>query len=145
MALFMFTKAILAGQPINVFNQGKMQRDFTYIDDIVDGVVRVMDRLPQPNLEWSGDKPDPATSNAPYKIYNLGNGQPVELMYLIEVLENCIGKKAQKNMLSMQLGDLPATYADIADLYNDVGFKPKISIEVGIERFVDWYKNYYKV
>ncbi|WP_009631239.1 NAD-dependent epimerase [Synechocystis sp. PCC 7509] len=144
MALFMFTKAILAGQPINVFNQGKMQRDFTYIDDIVEGVVKVMDKTPKPNPKWSGDAPDTSTSNAPYKIYNIGNSQPVELMYFIKVLENCIGKEAKKNLLPMQLGDLPATYADINDLYNDVGFKPTTSIEIGIERFVAWYKDYYK-
>lgn len=145
MALFMFTKAILAGQSINVFNQGKMQRDFTYIDDIVEGVVKVIDKIPDPDPTWSGDTPDPGTSNAPYKIYNIGNSQPVELMHFIKVLENCIGKKAKKNMLPMQLGDLPATYADINDLYNDVGFKPTTSIEIGIERFVAWYKDYYKV
>ncbi|PSB34000.1 NAD-dependent epimerase [Chlorogloea sp. CCALA 695] len=145
MALFMFTKAILAGQPIDVFNQGKMQRDFTYVDDIVAGVVKVMDKLPSPNLEWSGDTPDPSSSNAPYKIYNIGNNQLVELMYFIKVLENCLGKEAKKNMLPMQLGDVPATYADIDDLYKDVGFKPITSIETGIERFVAWYKDYYKV
>lgn len=145
MAPIIFTKAIVEGQPINVFNQGKMQRDFTYIDDIVEGVVKVMDKIPQPNPIWSGDTPDPGTSNAPYKIYNIGNSQPIELMYFIKVLENCIGKEAKKNMLSMQLGDVPATYADVDDLYNDVGFKPNTSIEIGIERFVAWYKDYYKV
>ncbi|MBW4662874.1 MAG: NAD-dependent epimerase [Chroococcus sp. CMT-3BRIN-NPC107] len=145
MALFMFTKAILAGQPINVFNQGKMQRDFTYIDDIIEGVVKAIDKIPQPDPTWSGDTPDPSTSNAPYKIYNIGNSQPVELMHFIKVLEKCIGKEAKKNMLSMQPGDLPATYADIDDLYNAVGFKPVTSIESGIERFVAWYKDYYKV
>lgn len=145
MALFMFTKAILAGQPINVFNHGKMQRDFTYIDDIVEGVAKVMDKLPQPNPTWSGDKPDPGTSNAPYRMYNIGNNQPVELMYFIKVLEDCLGKEAKKNMLPMQLGDVPATYADIDDLYADVGFKPNTQIEIGIERFVAWYKDYYKV
>jgi UDP-glucuronate 4-epimerase len=145
MALFMFTKAMVAGEPINVFNQGKMQRDFTYVDDIVEGIVRVIDKVPSPNPTWSGDTPDPGTSNAPYKIYNIGNNQPVELMYFIKVLENCLGKEAKKNMLPMQLGDVPATYADIDDLYNDVGFKPNTSIELGIERFVAWYKDYYKV
>ncbi len=145
MALFMFTKAILAGQPINVFNHGKMQRDFTYIDDIVEGVAKVMDKLPQPNPTWSGNQPDPGTSNAPYRMYNIGNNQPVELMYFIKVLEDCLGKEAQKNMLPMQLGDVPATYADIDDLYADVGFKPNTQIEVGIKRFVAWYKDYYKV
>ncbi len=145
MALFMFTKAILAGQPINVFNHGKMQRDFTYIDDIVEGVARVMDKIPLPNPLWSGDTPDPGTSNAPYRMYNIGNNQPVELMYFIKVLEECLGKEAKKNMLPMQLGDVPATYADIDDLYNDVGFKPDTQIEEGIKRFVAWYKDYYKV
>ena len=145
MALFMFTKAIVTGQPINVFNLGKMQRDFTYIDDIVEGIVRVMNKVPSPNPTWSGDTPDPGTSNAPYKIYNIGNNQPVELMYFIKVLEDCLGKKAKKNMLPMQLGDVPVTYANIDDLYHDVGFKPNTSIELGIERFVAWYKDYYKV
>jgi UDP-glucuronate 4-epimerase len=145
MALFMFTKAMVAGEPINVFNQGEMQRDFTYIDDIVEGIVRVMDKVPLPNPTWSGDTPDPGTSNAPYKIYNIGNNQPVELMYFIKVLEDCLGKQAKKNMLPMQLGDVPATYADIDDLYHDVGFKPNTPIELGIERFVAWYKDYYKV
>ena len=145
MALFMFTKAILAGEPIDVFNHGKMQRDFTYIDDIVAGVTKVIDKIPQPNPKWSGNAPDPGTSNVPYRVYNIGNNQPVELMYFIKVLEDCLGKEAKKNMLPMQLGDVPATYADIDDLYADVGFKPNTQIEVGIERFVDWYKDYYKV
>ncbi|WP_416665970.1 NAD-dependent epimerase [Egbenema bharatensis] len=143
MALFLFTKAILAGQPIEVFNYGKMRRDFTYIDDIVEGIVRVIDRPPTPNLEWSGDTPDPGTSSAPYKLYNIGNHQPVELMYLIEVLESCLGIKAQKNFQPMQLGDVPATYADVEDLVQAVDFKPSTPIEVGVERFVDWYRTYY--
>lgn len=145
MALFLFTKSILAGQPIDVFNYGKMQRDFTYIDDIVEGVVRVIDKIPEPNPNWSGDTPDPGTSKAPYKVYNIGNNQPVELMHFIEVLENHLGIKANKNMLPIQPGDVPMTYADVDDLFNDVGFKPQTSIEVGIERFLTWYRSYYKV
>lgn len=145
MALFLFTKAILAGQPIDVFNYGKMQRDFTYIDDIVEGVVRVADKIPEPNPNWSGDAPDPGTSKAPYKLYNIGNNQPVELMHFIEVLEDCLGIKAKKNMLPIQPGDVPATYADVDDLVHDVGFKPSTPIEVGIERFLTWYRSYYKI
>jgi UDP-glucuronate 4-epimerase len=145
MALFLFTKAMLAGQPIDVFNYGKMQRDFTYIDDIVEGVVRVADKIPEPNPNWSGDAPDPGTSKAPYKLYNIGNNQPVELMHFIEALENCLGIKANKNMLPIQPGDVPATYADIDDLVHDVGFKPSTPIEVGIERFLKWYRSYYKI
>ncbi|MBD0343589.1 MAG: NAD-dependent epimerase [Coleofasciculus sp. Co-bin14] len=145
MALFLFTKAILAGQPIEVFNYGQMKRDFTYIDDIVEGVVRAIDKIPEPNPTWSGDVPDPATSKAAYKLYNIGNNQPVELMRFIEVLEACLGRQAQKNMLSLQPGDVPVTYADIDDLFNDVGFKPNTPIEIGIERFVDWYKSYYNI
>jgi UDP-glucuronate 4-epimerase len=145
MALFMFTKAILAGQPIEVFNHGKMRRDFTYVDDIVEGVVRVMDKVPEPNLEWSGDNPDPGTSKAPYKIYNIGNNNPVELMHFIRVLEDCLGVKAQMNMLPMQPGDVPVNFADVDDLIRDVGFRPNTKVEVGIQRFVDWYRQYYKV
>ncbi len=145
MALFMFTKAILAGQPIEVFNHGKMRRDFTYVDDIVEGVVRVMDKIPEPNLEWSGDNPDPGTSKAPYKIYNIGNNNPVELMHFIQVLEDCLGVKAQMNMLPMQPGDVPVNFADVDDLIRDVGFRPNTKVEVGIQRFVDWYRQYYKV
>jgi UDP-glucuronate 4-epimerase len=122
-----------------------MQRDFTYIDDIVEGVVRVIDRIPGPNPEWSGDKPDPSTSYAPYKVYNIGNNNPVELMHFIEVLEDCLGKKAEKNLLPIQAGDVPATYADVDDLIRDIGFKPSTSIEEGIKKFVEWYKEYYKV
>jgi len=144
MALFLFTKAIIENRPIDVFNYGKMQRDFTYIDDIVEGVVRVMDKVPAPNPAWSGDKPDSATSYAPYKLYNIGNNNPVELMHYIEVLEACLGKKAEKNLLPMQAGDVPATYADVDDLIKDVGFKPSTSIEEGIRKFVDWYREYYK-
>jgi UDP-glucuronate 4-epimerase len=145
MALFLFTKAILEGNPIQVFNQGRMRRDFTYIDDIVEGVVRVMGRLPVPNPHWSGDAPDPGTSYAPYRIYNIGNNQPVELTRFIETIENVIGKKAQKVLLDLQPGDVPATYANVDDLIADVGFKPATSIETGIEKFVAWYKEYYGV
>ncbi|MGK7877123.1 MAG: NAD-dependent epimerase [Xenococcaceae cyanobacterium] len=145
MALFLFTKAILAGQPIDVFNYGKMRRDFTYIDDIIEGVIRVMDKIPEPNPNWSGESPIPGTSNAPYKIYNIGNNQPVELMHFIEAIENCLGMKAEKNMIPIQPGDVPATYADVDNLVRDVGFKPNTQIEVGIERFVKWYRDYYRV
>lgn len=145
MATFLFTKAILEGKPIDVFNYGKMQRDFTYIDDIVTGVVRVLDKIPQPNPTWSADAPEPATSHAPYKIYNIGNNQPVELLYFIEVLEKCLGRQAQKNLLPLQPGDVVATYADIDSLEKDVGFKPSTPIEVGLARFVAWYRDYYKV
>lgn len=143
MALFLFTKAILEGKPIKVFNHGKMQRDFTYIDDIIEGVVRVMGRLPAPDPAWNGDRPDPGTSYAPYKNYNIGNNNPVELMTFIETIENALGKTAGKEMLDMQPGDVPATYADIDDLIEDVGFKPSTPLETGIERFVEWYKDYY--
>lgn len=145
MALFIFTRAILAGEPIPVFNYGKMRRDFTYIDDIVEGVVRVTDTLPQPNLAWSGMKPDPGTSKAPYRVYNIGNNQPVELLYFIEVLEECLGRKAEKLMLPMQPGDVPETCADVDDLMRDVGFRPSTPITLGITRFVQWYRAYYRV
>jgi UDP-glucuronate 4-epimerase len=144
MALFLFTKAILKKQPIDVFNYGRMCRDFTYIDDIVEGIIRVMDKIPEPNIAWSGDAPDPGTSKTAYKIYNIGNNQPVELMRFIEVLENCLGIKAQKNLLPLQPGDVPVTYADVDDLANDVDFRPNTPIEVGIERFVAWYCSYYQ-
>jgi UDP-glucuronate 4-epimerase len=143
MALFLFTDAILKGRPIQVFNHGRMQRDFTYIDDIVEGVVRVMGRLPAPNPAWSGDRPDPGTSYAPYKIYNIGNNQPVELNTFIATIESVLGRTAQKEFLDMQPGDVPATYADVDDLMADVGFKPATPIREGIERFVAWYKSYY--
>lgn len=145
MALFIFTKAILEGKPIDVFNYGKMQRDFTYIDDIIEGVIRVMDKIPESNPKWNGDKPDAATSYAPYKLYNIGNNNPVELMHFIEVLECYLGKKAVKNLLPIQQGDVPATYADVNDLIKDVGFKPSTSLEEGIKRFIEWYKCYYGV
>ncbi len=143
MALFLFTKAILAGKPIKIFNHGKMQRDFTYIDDIVEGVIRVMDRLPEPNHKWSGDVPDPGSSYAPYKLYNIGNNNPVELMEFIAAIEKALGKKAKKEFLDLQPGDVPATYADIDDLIKDVGFKPATTIETGIKRFISWYEDYY--
>lgn len=143
MAMWLFTEAILAGRPIQVFNEGKMRRDFTYIDDIVEGVVRVMDRPAAVNSDWNGDTPDPATSSAPYRVYNIGNNQPVELMHMIGVLEDTLGMKAEKTMLPMQPGDVPATYADVDDLTRDTGFRPETSIEDGIRRFVDWYRGYH--
>jgi UDP-glucuronate 4-epimerase len=143
MALFLFTRAILEDKPIKVFNHGKMQRDFTYIDDIIEGVVRVMGRLPQANPQWSGDEPDPGTSAAPYKVYNIGNNNPVELTKFIEVIEDVLGKKAKKEMLEIQPGDVAATYADVNDLMKDVGFKPATPIEVGVAGFVKWFKDFY--
>jgi UDP-glucuronate 4-epimerase len=143
MALFLFTKAILEGRPIDVFNFGRMQRDFTYIDDVVEGIVRLLDRVPQLDPTWSGQSPTPETSFAPYKIYNIGNHQPVELMRLIEVLEEVLGQKAKKNLLPMQPGDVSATYADVDDLMRDVGFKPSTPIEVGVQEFVSWYRSYF--
>jgi UDP-glucuronate 4-epimerase len=145
MALFLFTKAIIAGEPIKVFNYGKMRRDFTYIDDIVEGVVRVAMHTAEPNPEWSGAHPDPATSPSPYRLYNIGNNNVVELSRYIEVLEDCMGKKAIKEFLPMQMGDVPATEANVDDLVRDVGFKPATSIETGIARFVEWYRGYFKV
>ncbi len=143
MAYFSFTKAILEGKPIDVFNSGQMKRDFTYIDDIIDGVMRVLRKIPIPNPEWNGANPDPGTSYSPYKIYNIGNNNPVELMFVINILERCIGKKAKLNLLPMQPGDVAATFADIDDLRKDVGFEPGTPIEKGLENFVDWYKSYY--
>lgn len=145
MALFLFTKNILEDKPIDVFNNGKHRRDFTYIDDIVEGVVRATDKLAAPNPTWSSDQPDSATSYAPYRLYNIGNNNPVELMRFIEILEGCLGKEAQKNFLPLQQGDVPATYADIDDLSRDVGFRPDTPIESGIERFVAWYRDFYRV
>ena len=144
MALFLFTKAILEDRPIQVFNHGRMRRDFTYIDDIVEGVVRVTRRLPQSNPSWKGDDPDPGTSYAPYRIYNIGNNQPVELMAFIAAIETALGKTARKEMRELQPGDVPATYADIDDLIEDVGFKPSTPIDAGIRRFVQWYIDYYR-
>ena len=145
MALFLFTKAILEDQPIDVYNQGNMKRDFTYIDDIIEGIYRVAAKIPAPNPKWQRDHPDPATSFAPYKIYNIGNNHPVELIYFIETLEKNLHKKAKKIFLPMQPGDVPATCADVDDLMADVGFKPATSIEEGIKKFLSWYKDYYKL
>ena len=145
MALFLFTKAILAGKPIDVYNHGNMKRDFTYIDDIVEGVVRALDRPAAPDPAWSGDAPNSATSSAPYRLYNIGNHQPVELLRFIEMLEQALGRPAKKKFLPLQAGDVPATYADVQDLIDDVGFKPDTPLQEGIRRFVEWYRSYYKV
>lgn len=145
MALFLFTKAILEDRPIDVFNNGNMERDFTYIDDIVEGVVRVIDHVAEPNAAWSGDAPDSATSYCPWRVYNIGNNNKEKLMRYIEVLEDCLGKQARKNFLPMQPGDVPATYADVSDLVDAVGFQPATSIESGVCRFVEWYRQYYKI
>jgi len=144
MALFLFTKAILAGRPIDVFNYGKMERDFTYVDDIVEGVVRVIARVPEANPAWSGDSPDPATSYCPYRVYNIGNNNKEKLLRYIEVLENCLGRKAEKNLLPMQPGDVPATYADVDDLVRDFDYRPATSLEYGVEKFVQWYREYFR-
>ncbi|MBI5471592.1 MAG: NAD-dependent epimerase [Ignavibacteriae bacterium] len=144
MALFLFTKSILEGKPIDVFNNGHHQRDFTYIDDIIEGVVRVSDSIPGSNPHWSGDRPDPSSSLAPYRLYNIGNHTPVQLLHFIEAIEQALGKKATKNFLPMQPGDVPATYADVETLSREIGFAPATSIEAGIERFVNWYRVYYK-
>lgn len=143
MAYFSFAKAIMEGRTIDVYNHGKMQRDFTYIDDIVEGVLRVTDCVPVSNNHWSGEHPDPATSKAPYKIYNIGNNNPVQLMHMIETLESNLGVTAQKNFMPMQAGDVLATFADVDDLTRDVGFKPSTTIEAGLENFVSWYKAFY--
>jgi UDP-glucuronate 4-epimerase len=143
MALFLFTKNILAGKPIDVFNYGNHRRDFTYIDDIAQGVVRAADRVATANAQWDGDDPDPGTSKAPYRLYNIGNNQPVELGRYIECIERSLGRKAQKNLLPLQPGDVPDTFADIEDLVHDVGYRPATPVEVGVERFVRWYLGYY--
>jgi len=145
MSMFLFTKNIIEGKPIDVFNHGKHQRDFTYIDDIVEGVIRTLDNVATPNSKWNGDAPDPATSASPYRIYNIGNNQPTQLMRYIEIIEKCVGKEAIKNYLPLQAGDVPATYADVDDLVRDVGYKPATPIETGVENFVRWYKEFYKV
>ncbi len=145
MALFLFTRAILAGEPIDVFNYGHHRRDFTYIDDIVEGVIRTLDRVAKPDLDWSSDAPDPATSRAPYRLYNIGSNRPIELLRYIEVLEECLGRTAIKNLLPMQPGDVPDTYADVEALVRDVGYQPATPIEVGVARFVAWYREYYRV
>lgn len=143
MAMFLFTKAILADEPIQVFNHGKMRRDFTYIDDIVEGVARTSDNIAKPNEGWSSVDPDPGTSRAPFRVYNIGNNRPTELLHLIETIEKQLGKKAEKHMMPMQPGDVPETYADVDDLSRDVGFAPNTTIEEGVERFIAWYKDYY--
>lgn len=145
MALFMFTRKILAGEPIDVFNYGHHRRDFTYIDDIVEGVIRTLDHVAPRNPDWTGAEPDSATSTAPYRLYNIGNHEPVELMRYIEVLEDCLGKKAEKNLLPLQPGDVPDTYADVEALRQDVGYAPATVVEDGIARFVEWYREYYRI
>ena len=143
MALYLFTKAILAGEPIKVFNEGKMRRDFTYIDDIIEGVMRVMARIPQPDPAWDSAKPNPSTSTAPWRIYNIGNNNTVELGTFISTLEDALGKKAIRNLMPMQPGDVEATWADVSDLIADTGFRPQTSVEYGVGQFVKWYKEYY--
>ncbi len=143
MALFLFTKNILAGKPIDVFNYGNHRRDFTYIDDIVEGVIRTLDHLPEKNASWDSNNPDSASSFAPYRLYNIGNNAPVELSHYIEVLEDCLGKKAERNLLPLQAGDVPDTYADVEALVQDVDYKPNTTVEVGIQNFVDWYREFY--
>jgi UDP-glucuronate 4-epimerase len=143
MALFMFTRNILEGKPIDVFNNGNHRRDFTYVEDIAEGVVRAAERIAQPDPDWDSSAPDPASSFAPFRLYNIGNNQPVELMRYIEVIEECLGRKAQKNFLPMQLGDVPDTFADIEDLVQEVGYRPATSIEVGVRKFVEWFCEYY--
>lgn len=145
MALFIFTRKILNGEPIDVFNHGHHERDFTYIDDIVEGVIRTLDHTATPNPQWSGKTPDSGTSNAPYRLYNIGSNNPVKLLRFIEVLEDCLGRKAEKNFLPMQPGDVPATYADVKDLIDDVGYRPETPVETGIRNFVDWYRDFYQV
>ena len=145
MALFQFTRNILDGKPIDVYNYGNHRRDFTYVDDIAEGVVRALDRVATPQPAWNSDDPDPACSRGPFRLYNIGNSQPVELMRYIEVLESCLGRKAEKKLLPMQLGDVPDTYADVEDLAKDVGYRPATSVETGVARFVDWYLDYYDV
>jgi len=144
MALFLFTKSILEGRPIDLFNEGRMQRDFTFIDDIVEGVIRVTDRISPGNPAWNSDTPDPGTSRSPYRVYNIGNNRPVELLHLVACLEQALGRKAEKRLLPMQPGDVPATFADVEDLFRDVGFQPRIPVEEGVRRFVAWYKEFYR-
>ena len=145
MALFKFTKAILEGKPIEVFNYGKHRRDFTYIDDIVEGIVRTLDHTAQPNPEWNGKKPDPATSKAPWRVYNIGNQNPVELLDYIQAIEQALGKTAEKRLLPLQAGDVPDTYADVEALVTDVGYRPSTSVIEGVSRFVAWYRAYHQV
>jgi UDP-glucuronate 4-epimerase len=143
MALFLFTRNILEGKPIDVFNNGHHRRDFTYVEDIAEGVARACERVAQPSPTWNSAAPDPATSRAPFRLYNIGNHQPVQLMRYIEVIEECLGKTAQKNFLPLQLGDVPETFADIEDLVRDVGYRPATPVEVGVRKFVDWFCEYY--
>jgi UDP-glucuronate 4-epimerase len=143
MALFLFTRNILEGKPIDVFNNGHHKRDFTYVDDIAEGVVRASERIAQPDPNWNSNSPDPASSSAPFRLYNIGNHQPVQLMRYIEVIEECLGRKATRNFLPMQPGDVPETYADIDDLVRDVGYRPATPIETGVRRFVEWFCGYY--
>ncbi len=145
MALFLFTKAILAGEPIEVFNYGKHRRDFTYIDDIVTGIIHTLDRPAEPNEQWTGVDPDPATSKAPWRVFNIGNQQPVELLTYIELLEKNLGKTAEKNLLPLQPGDVPDTYANVESLVDWTGYKPSITVEQGMERFVEWYREFNNV
>lgn len=145
MALFLFTKAIIDGKPIDVFNNGKMRRDFTYVDDIVESIARLVPKAAQRDENWSGMKPDPATSFAPYRVYNIGNNKPVELLHFIEVIEQKLGRKAEKNFLPLQDGDVPETYADVSDLMREIDFKPSTSVEEGVGKFIDWYKEYYRI
>ncbi len=145
MALFNFTKKMLAGEPIDVFNYGKHKRDFTYVDDIVEGVIRTLDKTATPSEQWDPAQPDSATSSAPYRVYNIGNNKPVDLIHYIEVLEKCLGVEAKRNLLPLQAGDVPDTFADVTDLIEDVGYKPDTSVETGIANFVAWYRDFYKV
>ena len=145
MALFLFTKNILAGEPIDVFNHGHHKRDFTFVEDIAEGVVRSLDKIATPNPLWISDQPDPGTSFAPFRLYNIGNNKPVELLHYIEVLEKCLRRKAEKNLLPLQPGDVPDTYADVADLVDETGYKPKTTVEEGVRRFVEWYLEYYEL
>lgn len=145
MALFLFTEAMLKDEPIKVFNHGDMERDFTYVDDIIEGIVRLIPKPPKPNKRWSGEAPDPATSFAPYRIFNIGNSSPVHLMDFINEIENQLGTEAEKNMMPMQPGDVPKTWADVEDLFDHIDFKPQVQVEEGIKNFVSWYKAYYKV
>jgi UDP-glucuronate 4-epimerase len=144
MALFIFTKAILEGRPIEIYNHGKMKRDFTYVDDIVEAIVRLVPKAPAGNTAWRGEAPDPATSFAPYQIFNIGNNKPVELLYFVECIEKALGKQTEKKLMPLQDGDVPETYADVVDLEKAVGFKPATPIDVGIQKFVDWYRAYYR-
>ncbi len=143
MALFRFARAILEDQPIEVFNNGHHKRDFTYVEDIVEGIVRVVDRVPEPDPSWDSTRPDPVTSSAPYRLYNIGNSRPVELLRYIEVLEECLGRKAKKTLLPLQPGDVPDTYADVQELIADVGYRPDTPVEVGVRRFTDWFLDFY--